>query len=207
MQYKKADAKAWAQQNWHGLCNVIIPSYTSDLKKLNEKAIRHDVRLNMQYGYWGALLVSEAATTDEEYVRFMEICVDEAKGKHNFMLHGSFDTADDIVRMAKVSEKVGMEGILLSHPNSLYPTTDGEIYDFIEYISTRTDLAICTFAAPHWNYQRIHPSGYPNTALIKGLVCGVRVEEVADPLMQKIRWMDKLVDELAKGKAMEKILR
>jgi len=47
----------------------------------------------------------------------------------------------------------------------------------------------------------------PNTALITGVVCGVRVEEVKDPLMQKIRWLDKLVDELAKGKAMEKILR
>ncbi|MFO1076770.1 MAG: DUF2200 domain-containing protein [Planctomycetota bacterium] len=51
------------------------------------------------------------------------------------------------------------------------------------------------------------PALHPNTALIKGVVCGVRVEEIADPLMQKIRWMDKLVDELAKGKAIEKILR
>lgn len=51
------------------------------------------------------------------------------------------------------------------------------------------------------------PALHPNTALIKGVVCGVRVEEVEDPLMQKIRWLDKLVDELAKGKAMEKILR
>lgn len=47
----------------------------------------------------------------------------------------------------------------------------------------------------------------PNCSLIKGVVCGVRVEEVEDPLMQKIRWLDKLIDELAKGKAMEKILR
>ncbi|MEC5399872.1 DUF2200 domain-containing protein [Uliginosibacterium sp. H1] len=51
------------------------------------------------------------------------------------------------------------------------------------------------------------PAMHPNTVLIKGVVCGVRVEEVEDPLMQKIRWLDKLVDELAKGKAMEKILR
>lgn len=51
------------------------------------------------------------------------------------------------------------------------------------------------------------PAMHPNAALIKGVVCGVRVEEVEDPLMQKIRYMDKLVDELAKGKKMEKILR
>jgi hypothetical protein len=51
------------------------------------------------------------------------------------------------------------------------------------------------------------PAIHPNSSLITGVVCGVRVEEVDDPLMQKIRYLDKLVDELAKGKAMDKILR
>ena len=51
------------------------------------------------------------------------------------------------------------------------------------------------------------PAIHPNSSLIKGVVCGVRVEEVEDPLMKKIRYLDKLIDELAKGRAMEKILR
>jgi hypothetical protein len=51
------------------------------------------------------------------------------------------------------------------------------------------------------------PAFNPNSALIKGVVCGVRVEEIEDPLVQKMRYLDKLIDELAKGKAMEKILR
>lgn len=51
------------------------------------------------------------------------------------------------------------------------------------------------------------PAMNPNTSLIKGVVCGIRVEEIEDPLMQKIRYLDKLIDELARGKAMEKILR
>lgn len=51
------------------------------------------------------------------------------------------------------------------------------------------------------------PAINPNTSLIKGVVCGVRIETLEDPLMQKIRYLDKLIDELAKGKAMEKILR
>ena len=51
------------------------------------------------------------------------------------------------------------------------------------------------------------PAFHPGAALITGLVCGVRVEEVGDPLMRKIRYLDKLIDELARGKAMEKILR
>jgi len=51
------------------------------------------------------------------------------------------------------------------------------------------------------------PQINPNAALIKGVVCGVRVEDIEDPLMQKIRWMDKLVDELARGKPVEKVLK
>ena len=51
------------------------------------------------------------------------------------------------------------------------------------------------------------PQPHPNRGLVKGVVCGVRVEEVEDPLMREIRRLDKLIDELAKGKPMEKVLR
>jgi hypothetical protein len=51
------------------------------------------------------------------------------------------------------------------------------------------------------------PRIHPKSALIKGVVCGVRVEDVEDPLMQKLRNLDKLIDELAKGRTMKKILR
>ena len=51
------------------------------------------------------------------------------------------------------------------------------------------------------------PQMNPNASLIKGVICGYRVEEIEDKLMQKVRYLDKLIDELAKGKAMEKILR
>ncbi|MFC5541652.1 DUF2200 domain-containing protein [Ureibacillus suwonensis] len=51
------------------------------------------------------------------------------------------------------------------------------------------------------------PQLNPNRALIKGVICGVRVEEIEEPLIREIRYLDKLIDELARGKAMEKILR
>lgn len=57
------------------------------------------------------------------------------------------------------------------------------------------------------DFFRQAPALNPNRSLITGTVCGVRVEEVPDPLMREIRCLDKLVDELAKGKAIEKILR
>lgn len=51
------------------------------------------------------------------------------------------------------------------------------------------------------------PALHPNSVLIKGVVCGIRVEAIEDPMTQKVRYLDKLIDELANGRAMEKILR
>ena len=65
-------------------------------------------------------------------------------------------------------------------------------------IDTRVDLETFFAEAPRLN---------PNVSLITGVVCGVRVEDIEDPLMQKIRYMDKLIDELARGKKLESILR
>jgi hypothetical protein len=51
------------------------------------------------------------------------------------------------------------------------------------------------------------PAIHPNSSSIKGTVCGVRVEDIEDPLVQKVRYLDKLIDELAKGKALQKVMR
>ena len=62
-------------------------------------------------------------------------------------------------------------------------------------------------AATYGDFFRQAPRPNPDRALIRGVVCGVRVEEVADPLMREARYLDKLVDEVAKGKPLEKVLR
>jgi hypothetical protein len=65
-------------------------------------------------------------------------------------------------------------------------------------LEKHTDFETFIAEAPHLN---------PSRGLIKGVICGVRVEDIKEPTMQEIRYLDKLIDELAKGKAMEKILR
>lgn len=67
-----------------------------------------------------------------------------------------------------------------------------------QHLDTKSDFETFFAQAPQLN---------PNVSKITGVICGYRVEEIEDPLMQKIRYLDKLVDELAKGKAIEKILR
>ena len=67
--------------------------------------------------------------------------------------------------------------------------------------------ALLESAIPYGDFFRQAPSPHPNREKVTGSVCGVRVESIADPLMREIRILDKLVDELAKGKPMEKVLR
>jgi dihydrodipicolinate synthase/N-acetylneuraminate lyase len=64
------------------------------------------------------------------------------------------------VRIAKAAEDVGVDGLLLGHPTSFYPQSEKELYDFTEYVCDQTALAVVGFAQPHWNFQRLRPSGY-----------------------------------------------
>jgi len=163
--YTRAEAKGWARETFHGACNVIIPSYAGDLRSLNEAAIRHDVRRNIELGFWGALLVSEAGTTLDEMRRFMEIALDEADGGHRFLLQGVFDTADDIVSMANDARSLGVDGMLLGHPNSFYPTSAQQLEDYTVDICTGTDLAVVLFVVEHSNLRRLDVRGFPADVL------------------------------------------
>jgi len=87
--------------------------------------------------------------------------------------------------------------------------SQAELDEVIEWLTGYDEAALTKHLADGTTFEDFFATARlnPNTALITGVVCGVRVEEVEDPLMQKIRYLDKLVDELAKGKAMEKVLR
>lgn len=88
--------------------------------------------------------------------------------------------------------------------------TKEEVDRIICWLTGYTPAGLAKVLANGTDFQTFFaqaPKMHPNRTLITGVVCGVRVETVEDPLMQLIRYLDKLVDELAKGKAMEKILR
>lgn len=67
-----------------------------------------------------------------------------------------------------------------------------------EQLNNKTDFETFFTEAPRLN---------PSRTLVKGVICGIRIEEIEDPMMREIRYLDKLIDELAKGKTMDKILR
>ena len=87
--------------------------------------------------------------------------------------------------------------------------TKAELDQVIEWLTGFDEAALKHHLAAETTFEDFFAEARltPHAPLITGVVCGVRVEDIDDPLMQKIRYLDKLVDELAKGKAMEKILR
>lgn len=87
--------------------------------------------------------------------------------------------------------------------------TTQELDEVIEWLTGFDDAELKQHIDEHTTFEDFFADAdlNPNASLITGVICGMRVEEIEDPLMQKIRYLDKLVDELARGKSMEKILR
>lgn len=87
--------------------------------------------------------------------------------------------------------------------------TQAELDEAIEWLTGFDDAALQEHLRAGTTFEGFFADAHlnPNTSLITGVVCGVRVEQIEDPLMQKIRYLDKLVDEIAKGRPMEKVLR
>ena len=88
--------------------------------------------------------------------------------------------------------------------------TREEVDEIIRWLTGYTKAGLAKQIEKRTSFREFFdkaPKFNPNVSLINGVVCGIRVENIEDPLMQKIRYLDKLIDELAKGKKMEKILR
>ena len=113
VRYQKNEARAWARENMRGVANVVIPSFSRDLKKLNEKGIRFDIRKEIEYGFWGTLLVSEVAITVPEYVQFTQWAHDEAGGKLALIHHAAFNTLEENIEAVQAAEKAGADLALL----------------------------------------------------------------------------------------------
>jgi hypothetical protein len=87
--------------------------------------------------------------------------------------------------------------------------TKAELHQVIQWLTGFDEKDLGQLIASNANFERFFDQATlnPNASLITGLICGYRVEEIENPLTQKVRYLDKIVDELAQGKKMEKILR
>jgi 4-hydroxy-tetrahydrodipicolinate synthase len=168
--YKRGEAREWARENLVGVVNCTIPSFTADLKRINEKAIRHDTRLAIAHGFMGTLGVAEVSITLPEYLDFLRIIVDEADGRLVVTHHASWNDLEQNIEAIRGAEAAGAEFVLLSYPPNFYPESEQDIYDYTRAVCDATNLAVMLFPMFLWGFSgRIHPSDIP-AALIRRLI-------------------------------------
>jgi 4-hydroxy-tetrahydrodipicolinate synthase len=167
--YKKHESRAWAREHLVGCSAVTIPSYSADLKRLNEAGIRHDVELTMSLGYRYTLLCSEVAITPEENAQFTAWARDTAGSRLGLFFHAAFGTLAENIEAVKLAEKAGADIVLLSYPPQFWPTSEQEIYDYTKAFCDATELAVMIFPIPTWGFERVHPAGM-SVALVRRLL-------------------------------------
>lgn len=165
--YTKKEAREWARQHLVGVANVTIPTMTSDFKSINEKAIRHDVRLSIEHGFIGSLAVSEVPLSLEEHDQFQQIMVDEAKGRLLVVHHAVFNTLEDNIEAVKRAEANGADLVLLGYPPHFYPKSLDDVYEYSKAFCDATNLGVIIFPVPTWGFGRLHPADIPVSVLRK----------------------------------------
>ncbi len=161
LEYTKSEAKKWSKKNLKGLEVPIFPSFTPDLQELDEEGIRWDVNHIIANGFTSALAAPEACgMTFEERKKFVEIVVDEAKGKIHTSVAVMQDTVEQDIEMLKHIEAVGGTFATLGHPIQYYPRSVEDIFQMYKYMCDSTNLAI-VFYTGRLHTRKFHPSYFP----------------------------------------------
>lgn len=156
--YSRDEARDWAREQLRGVVNVIIPSFSHDLRAVNERGIRHDVRRDIELGFTGALMVSETNTTLDEYEQCIRWAVDEASGRLMIVHHACFNTLEESIEAARRAERAGATFALLAYPPNFFPADEQAIYEYTRAFCDATELGVLLFAITLWGFERIHPA-------------------------------------------------
>jgi 4-hydroxy-tetrahydrodipicolinate synthase len=167
--YSRRDARDWARKHLVGVANVVIPTMTSDFKRLNERAIRHDLETTIDHGFAGTLACSEVAITLHEYEQLVRVMVDQAAGRIFVLHHAIFNTLEDNLEALKLAEAAGAELVLLGYPPYFYPKSLDDVYAYTKAFCDATNLAVMVFPVPTWGFSRLDPADMP-VSLLRRLI-------------------------------------
>jgi 4-hydroxy-tetrahydrodipicolinate synthase len=167
--YAKHEAREWAREHLVGVANVVIPTVTSDFRRLNERAVRHDVETCIAHGFSGTLAVSEVVIAMDEYEQFVGAMVDQAAGRLHVIHHAVFNDLAENLDAVRRAEGAGAELVLLGYPPYFHPTSLDEVHEYTKAICDATNLAVMLFPIPSWGFSRLHPADIP-VPLLRRLV-------------------------------------
>ncbi|OGO40118.1 MAG: hypothetical protein A2147_08325 [Chloroflexi bacterium RBG_16_57_8] len=161
LQYTKSEAKQWTKQHLKGLEAVIFPSFTPDLRELDEEGIRYDVSHLIANGFSSALVSPESCgMTFEERKKLVSIVCDEAKGRMHTSVAVMQDTVEEDIEMLRHIEEVGGTFATLGHPIQYHPWSVEDICQMYKHMCDSTNLAI-VFYPGRLHTRKFHPSYFP----------------------------------------------
>lgn len=161
MSVRRTERKAWARETLIGLENAIMPSFSADMKSLDEEGIRWDVRQAIAQNFFSTMCAVETGLTTEEAKRFISIVCDEARGKilvSFTLLNNSFAESLELLAHAEVA---GCSHALLGYPATFRPCSPDEIYDKTAMLAESTNLGLVMYASDKFDFVRFHPSQVP----------------------------------------------
>lgn len=163
--YAVGEAREWALSHLRGCAGCVQPTFTSDLSRLNEAAIRYDVNKEKEHGMTGVLIVSEAGTTLEEMDEFTRIVVDEAGDDLVTILQASQPTLADTVASTRAAAAMGVDIVMPSYPLYYNPPSTRDVFEFTKAVADAGNIGVLIFAMDQWNFGRLHPAGFPVSLL------------------------------------------
>lgn len=159
--YHRNEARQWAREHMNGVANVIIPTMTSDFKRLNLKAARHDIETAIGHGFVGTLASSEHAITIAQYVEFVRAMAEQASGRIMVIHHAVFNSLEENIEAVKLAEDAGADLVLLGYPPFFHPNSLEDVYTYTKAFCDATRLGVILFPVPAWGFSSLHPGDIP----------------------------------------------
>ena len=161
MSRKKSEMKQWSKKHMKGVENTLFPSFTPDMKRLDEAGIRWDVQQSIKHGFFSMMCATETGLTLDEAKQFVAIAADEAGDDILVTVSLILDTFADNMALLRHAEKVGVDGILLGYPPNFRPNSSEEIYEVTKQFCDATNMHVTLYPSPHFHFNRFHNSGFP----------------------------------------------
>ncbi len=161
MTANRSDLKSWAREHFVGAETIVMPSFTPDLRELDEAGIRLDVRQSIRHGAFSAFCAIETGLTHDEKKRFLEIAVDEAGDEVcvGFPLQG--DSVSENLELLEHGRRIGVSHAMVSYPQNLALTDEEALVRYHEQLIEASDLPLVLFHNDKFGLEHLHPSGLP----------------------------------------------
>lgn len=191
--------KGWAREAFRGLENLLLPSFSADMERLDEAGIRHDVRTSVAHGFFSTLCVLETGTPMEDAKRFVQAATEAADGDILVGVSLFRDSSAETLELLRHAESVGCSHAVLGFPLAFEPESEDDVLAYVREMAEATSLALVLTASDRLGLSRFHVSGLP-LELYDGIadideVVALRIDTLEPGLMHECfdRYGDRLL--------------